>query len=402
MTAEQPVSVLHPTDEKDAALIVSRTLARRRSLGIVGGDTRAGLGRPSTHAERISSAAMSGITIYEPAELIIGAKAGTPVAEVTSTLEREGQMLAFEPIDHRRIFSTFGEPTIGGLAATNASGPRRIKAGAARDAMLGVRFINGLGEQVKAGGRVMKNVTGLDLTKVMSGSHGTLGFLTEVTFKVAPRPEQSMTLEVAGLSDADAIDALSAALGSPFQPSGAAHLPAELSGGRARTFIRLEGFRDSVEHRLDVLARRLGRWGAPTTIGDSESTTLWADVRDAGPIIVPVDNAIWRVSCAPSQAPAIVMEIASSIESARWFFDWGGGLIWLSVPALDDAGAGVIRGALISSDGHATLVRAPEEIRGSVAPYQPLPEPAMRLTAGIKHSFDPEGVFERGRMYEEV
>ena len=402
MTAGRPASVLHPTDEKDAGLIVSRTLAKHRSLGIVGGDTRAGLGRPSTHAERISSAAMSGITIYEPAELIIGAKAGTPVAEVTSALEREGQMLAFEPIDHRRIFGTLGEPTIGGLAATNASGPRRIKTGAARDAMLGVRFINGLGQQVKSGGRVMKNVTGLDLTKLMSGSHGTLGFLTEVTFKVAPKPDQSVTLEVAGLDEAEAIEALSATLASPFEPSGAAHLPAGLSGGRARTLVRVEGFRDSVKHRVNVLASLLGRWGASTIIEGTDSVTLWADIRDAGPITAPRDNAIWRVSSTPSQGPAIVTEIRDLIESARWFFDWGGGLIWLSVPALGDAGARAIRGALVSRGGHATLLRAPDTIRGSVAPLQPLSETAMRLTTGIKRSFDPQGVFERGRMYEGV
>jgi len=402
VTVGQPASVLHPTDENDAALIVSRAVAKRRFLGIVGGDTRAGLGRPSTHAERISSSAMSGITLYEPTELIIGAKAGTPVAEVISALEREGQMLAFEPIDHRRIFGSQGEPTIGGMAATNASGPRRIKAGAARDAMLGVRFINGLGQPVKSGGRVMKNVTGLDLTKVLAGSHGTLGFLTEVTFKVAPQPEQSVTLEITGLNDERAIEALSAALGSPFEPSGAAHLPAGRGDGRSRTLIRIEGFRDSVKHRLDALAAFLGRWGTSTTIEGADSTTLWADIRDGGFIANPASNAIWRVSSTPSYGPAIAAAAGSAIEGASWFYDWGGGLIWLSVPASNDAGGHVIRGALVSRGGHATLVRAPDTIRQSVAPFQPPPETALRLTTGVKHSFDPQGVFEPGRMYEGI
>ncbi|MHA1559210.1 MAG: glycolate oxidase subunit GlcE, partial [Alphaproteobacteria bacterium] len=250
------------------------------------------------------------------------------------------------------------------------------------------------------GGRVMKIVTGLDLTKVMSGSHGTLGFLTEVTFKVAPQPEQSVTLAITGLNDGRAIEALSAALGSPFEPSGAAHLPAGLDAGQGRTLVRIEGFRDSVNHRLDALATLLGRWGTSTTIEGADSATLWADIRDAGFVTDPADHAIWRVSTTPGYGPAIAADIGSVIEGARWFYDWGGGLIWLSVPTFDDGGARAIRGALVSRAGHATLVRAPDTIRESVAPFQPPPEAEMRLTVGIKHSFDPQGVLERGRMYE--
>jgi glycolate oxidase FAD binding subunit len=342
---------------------------------------------------------LTGISFYEPAELVIGAKAGTPLRDVEAALADNGQMLAFEPIDHRVLYGTSGEPTIGGVAATNASGPRRIAVGAARDALLGVRLVNGNGEAIKSGGRVMKNVTGLDLVKLLCGSHGTLGFLTEVTFKVLPRPERAATLLLSGLTDEAAIAALSVALGSPYQPTGAAHLTAGIGDGNARTVIRVEGFRDSVTHRIEALSGLLAEWGSADLLEGGASADIWVGVRDARPLIEPRDRAIWRLSTVPSQAPALAAAVREAFPDMRNFYDWGGGLVWLSLPATGDAGAKPVRAAIAKASGHATLMRAPDAIRRDVPLFQPQSAGLMKLTEGIKRSFDPAAIFEPGRMY---
>lgn len=397
MSATIAESVLSPASEEEAAALIADAAKAKRPLGIAGGGTRSGLGRPTEPAETLTSAKLSGIRFYEPAELVIGAGAGTPLRDVEAALAENGQMLAFEPMDHRALYGGTGGPTIGGVAAVNASGPRRIRVGAARDALLGVRFVNGSGEIIKSGGRVMKNVTGLDLVKLLCGSHGTLGFLTEVTFKVLPQPEHATTLVLEGLGDAQATDALSAALGSPFEPSGAAHLPAAI-GAAARTLIRLEGFANSVAYRVAALRQTLARWGEVGTIEGDEAARLWSDIRDAAPLAAPADRAIWRVSTVPGRAPAFVSAVIAALPDARWYYDWGGGLVWLAVGAAGDAGASVIRGAL--KTGHATLVRAPDSVRRAVPVFQPQAAPLAKLSAGIKQSFDPSGVFAPGRIYD--
>jgi glycolate oxidase FAD binding subunit len=249
------MSVLSPESETEAAAAIAQAAEARTPLALVGGGTKAGIGRPAQTEATLSSAGLTGVTLYEPAELVISARAGTPLAEVARTLAERGQELPFEPADYRGLLCSEGEPTIGAVVAANISGPRRITAGAARDSLIGVRFVNGRGEVVKSGGRVMKNVTGLDLVKLMAGSWGTLGFLTEVTFKVLPKAERAATLVLDGLDDTRAIEALCAAVASPYEVTGAAHLPAGIDGEGARTLIRIEGFSTSVEYRLGELKR---------------------------------------------------------------------------------------------------------------------------------------------------
>lgn len=404
------MTTLTPTTEDEACAAVTDAVGSRAPLAIEGGGTKAGIGRPAQTERTLSSAGLTGITLNEPAELVISARAGTPLTEIVATLDAQGQQLTFEPMDHRPLLGHGAEPTIGGVAAANVSGPRRIQAGAARDSLIGVRFVNGRGEMVKSGGRVMKNVTGLDLVKLMGGSWGTLGFLTEATFKVLPKPERTATLVLRGLDDRAAVAALSAALGSPFEVTGAAHLPSYLPGAQGRdgrTLVRIEGFAASVDYRLGELRRLLRRAGDADILEGEVAASLWRSVRDVVPFAHEVDatsqevaNAVWRISVAPTHGPALTEAVGRAMP-ARWYYDWGGGLVWLACEASGDAGAAVIRTAL-GGRGHATLVRAPVEIRAAVDVFEPMGEPLRRLTAGIKASLDPDGIFNPGRMYAGV
>lgn len=391
-------AALLPSDESEARAAVADAVASATPLALEGGGTRVGIGRPAQSAKTLSARALSGITLYEPAEMVIAARAGTPLREVEEALAKSGQALTFEPPDHRVLLGSRGEPTIGAVAAANLSGPRRIQAGAARDNLIGVRLVNGRGESIKSGGRVMKNVTGLDLVKLMAGSWGTLGFLTEVTFKVLPKPERSATLVIRGLDDARAIALLSAALGSPFEISGAAHLPAGFGSG-AGTLLRIEGLAFSIDYRIGELRRLLRRFGQADLIEGEAAAALWRAVRDGEPLAEPRGDAVWRISTKPSHGPELAGVLDRLCAGARWYFDWGGGLVWFACEAGDEAGADAIRAAVDQYGGHATLLRASPELRAAVDVFQPLSEPMRKLTAGIKAAFDPAGIFNVGRMY---
>jgi glycolate oxidase FAD binding subunit len=389
--------IYHPTSESELAGVVATAGAAVSPLSIEGGGTRRGLGRATQAAATLSLAHLTGITLHEPAEMILAARAGTPVSLIVDALAAKGQMLAFEPMDHRFLLSSDGEPTIGAVVAGNISGPRRITAGACRDSLVGVRFVNGRGEVVKNGGRVMKNVTGLDLVKLLAGSWGTLGVLSEVTFKVSPMPETAVTLVFRGLDDAAAIRLLTQAMASPFEPSGAAHLPA-MDGEGARTLLRIENLEPSVRYRRDALAKELVSFGKADMLEGQAHETLWRDIRDVRMLAEPRDATIWRLSVAPSQGAAVVAAIRER-RAVRHFFDWAGGLVWLATDEGDDAGADVIRGTVARFGGHATLVRASEPLRASVAVFEPLAPGVMALQAGLKKSFDPFGILNPGRMY---
>jgi glycolate oxidase FAD binding subunit len=388
-----------PASEVEVREVVITARTSRRPFAIKGGGTRSGLGRPSEAEDVLSTEKLRGITLYEPAELVISAQAGTPLAEVEAQLDAHRQRLPFEPIDHRRLLGSTGEPTIGAIAACNLSGPRRIQLGAARDFLIGLKLVNGRGESIKGGGRVTKNVTGLDLVKLNGGAHGTLGVLTEVTFKVLPVPDDLGTLVLTGLDDTRAIAALSAALTSPFQPTGAAHLPADIAGDHALTLIRIEGVASSVSYRLDAMRALLTAYTAGEFFDKERTAQLWRDIRDCAFLAEPKDRAIWRLSVAPAEGAKVVEALKPALAEMRYFFDWGGGLIWLGVSAAGDAGAAAIRRAVAQFGGHATLVRAPAATRAATSVFQPLAEPLMKITAGIKASFDPDHLINPGLMY---
>ncbi len=393
------MNVFEPVDGGEAGEIVRAARSDNTTLRIEGGGTRGGLGRPVQAHDILSTRRLSGILIYEPSEMVLRVRAGTPLSEIETALESNGQMLPFEPADYRRIFDSRGEPSIGALAACNISGPRRLRAGAARDAMIGVRFVNGAGEELSSGGRVMKNVTGLDLVKLQAGAFGTLGLLTEVTFKLLPRPECTGTLVIEGLDSSNAIAAMSAALRSPFEVSGAAYLPAMEGGPVSRTAIRIEHFRNSVDYRSGELACQLSEYGTAVVMGDEPSRRLWAELRDVTALSASVEDVIWRVSLRPSMAKTFLGTIEAAGVEFRYLLDHGGGLIWLAVPAEDDACAHLVRNAIPHGAGHAMMFRAPDALRSSLDVFQPLSRPVMQLTAGIKASIDASGIFNPGRMY---
>ncbi|QIE57534.1 glycolate oxidase subunit GlcE [Pikeienuella piscinae] len=356
---------------------------------IVGGGTRRALGQPVQAARALSTSALSGISLYEPGALTLVVGAGTPLADVEAALEAEGQRLPFEPMDHRGLLGSAGEPTIGGVAAINNSGPRRVQAGACRDAMLGVRFVDGRGEVIRNGGRVMKNVTGYDLVKLMAGSWGVLGVLTEIAFKVLPAPEAAATIVIEGLDDAAGVAALSAALGSPWDVNGAAH-------GAGRTLIRVEGFEKQIAHRAPALVDALKAHGTGEIVTGAASDALWRGVRDVE-AFQGREGAVWRLSVKPSDAPPLVASLRAKGDFEA-VYDWGGGLVWLFTPEAGDAGAGAIRAETRARGGHATLVRAGASTRAAVDVFEPAPAAIGALEARLRAAFDPKSILNPGRM----
>ena len=415
--------VLQPENAAQVAETIAWAVGEEIPLEIAGTATKRGLGRPligphggegnRTIGHTLDLSHLSGITLYEPEELVLSAGAGTPLAEIEAAVADKGQQLAFEPIDMARLYGNQGG-TLGGAIACNLAGPRRIKAGAARDHVLGVQGVSGRGEAFKSGGRVVKNVTGYDLSKLMTGSYGTLAALTEITIKVLPAPEKIRTVLVFGLDDAVAQQAMTAALNSSHEVSGAAHLPAAaaaqsavsyVSGaGGAVTALRVEGFDPSVAARSEALRDLLGSFGALEELHSANSAVFWQEVRDAVPFQQD-DHPLWRISVAASAGAAVVRDIASAQAGAA-IYDWGGGLIWYRLDnAAGDVGVGAtaVRTALSRhGGGHATLVRATDAVRAQAEVFQPQATGLAALTARVKDSFDPRRILNPGRMYRGV
>lgn len=390
---------------------VAWAAASETALEIVGQGSKRGLGRPMQTGATLDLSAMSGITLYEPEELVLTAAAGTPMAEIAVALAAKRQMLAFEPGDWGPLFGgAAGAGTLGGTLAANLSGPRRIKSGAPRDHFLGVTAVSGRGEIFKSGGRVVKNVTGYDLCKLLAGSHGTLAAMSEVSVKVMPLPPETRTVVLSGQDAAAAIGALTKAMLSPHDPSAAAYLPAgiaersavdRLRTGAPATCLRVEGTPASVRARTEGLVRLLGG-DAPSTILDADaSALLWHEVRDVARLLPTPGRAIWRLSVPPSAGPKVMEAIAAAV-AAEYYLDWAGGLAWLAVAPVGDAGAQAIRQAVAMAGGHATLIRAPASLRAAVPVFEPEPEALAHLTARVKEGFDPKRVLNPGRMYAGV
>jgi glycolate oxidase FAD binding subunit len=399
-----------PNHPRDVEAAVQWAIAGGKSLEIVGHGSKRLFGRPAQYDATIDVSGMAGVTLYEPQELVLSARAGTPLADITALLASKGQELAFEPMDYGPLFG--GKPgrgTIGGILAANVSGPRRIRAGAARDHVLGAVAVSGRGETFRSGGRVVKNVTGFDLCKLLTGSWGTLGILTEVTLKVLPRAPAEATLAVYGLTDLEAAAAMASAMATPLGVSAAAHLPDYvashfdcLNGAEPSTVFRVDGFPTSIDECIAGLRRLVRPFGASATLDQEVSRTLWRAIRDVLPFWADGpsgDRPLWRVSVPPTKGSEIAAKIT---PAALLFYDWAGGLLWIAPPVTQDCCAGEIRGAVAAAGGHATLVRASQGARASIDPFQPESGALAALTKRVKENFDPKGVLNPGRMWAGV
>lgn len=414
MSDRTGAETLRPEDREQLVEAVSWANSDLKPLEVLGRGTKRGLGRPLQTAHRLDLSAFTGIALYEAEELVLSAGAATPIAEIKQVLEEQRQELAFEPPDLGPLLGRdAGEGTLGGVLAGNLSGPRRIKAGAARDHILGFQAVSGRGQAIKSGGRVVKNVTGYDLSKLMCGSWGTLGAMTDVTVKVLPRGEKTRTVLLYGQDAGAAVASMAAALNTAFEVSGAAWIPASLSprsdvgyvrdGGASVTAFRLEGFGPSVEYRCEKLRASLAELGRTEELHSHNAIAFWAWIRDVRPFAGDGDaRVVWRLSVAPTDAPKVLSAICE-IQGAEAYLDWAGGLIWLAVDAPKTGGEGIVRDALASvSGGHATLIRGSGTLRTSVPVFQPQDPGVALLSKRIKQSFDPNGVLNPGRMYEGV
>jgi len=396
--------MLTPQSESEAADLIRAAAAHKTPLEIVGGGTKSGLGNVFEAEGALSSSGLNDITAYNPAELVMTAKSGTPLKTIFAALDEHRQMLAFEPPDYRGIYGAEGEPTIGGLFACNLSGPRRFQAGAARDHFLGVRFVNGFGDIVSAGGRVMKNVTGLDIVKLMAGSFGTLGLMTELTFKVLPKPETSATVVLSGLDDEAGSRVMARALAMSVEASGAAYLPESckwqfLGNGLpegAATVLRLEGMAFSVEERVDRL-KSVFDGVALAVLDDRQTSDLWREIRDVAPFHADGrKRPLWKVSVAPSAGYQLLSALRMQ-TGVDGYYDWQGGLLWLRMEA--DPEAETLRAGIKHfGGGHATLMRATEAQRADIPVFEPQGPAVAALSARIREKFDPAGIFNPGRM----
>lgn len=396
-----------PTSPAQLRELVAWAAAEEQPLEVLGRGTKRGLGRPVEAAHAVSLEAMAGIRLYEPEELVMTAAAGTPLATIEAELAERGQELAFEPADYGMLLGGDpGQQTIGGAFACNLAGPRRLKAGAARDHLLGLHCVTGHGQEIKTGGRVVKNVTGYDLCKLLSGSYGTLAVLTEVTFKVMPRAESGLTLLATGPDERALLALLRAATGTPCEISGAAYMPPLAAGrsavgivrsaARGVAAIRLEGFGPSIAYRNELLQKLLAGPGVDfASIGPEDTIRLWREIRDVSQLTA--ERPLWRLSVPPAAAGDLI-DWTAELTYER-LFDWAGGLVWLALKENWARDAATLRESLAGRSGHATLVRGPAALRGEIDPFEPQP-PALRgLTQRVKRSFDPKGVLNPGRMY---
>ncbi len=401
------MEIHHPRDEKDVEAIVRAAVLGAQPLAIVGHGSKSGVGALMEPHASLDLSALSGIHGYEPHELILTLHAGTPLGEVMQLLAANHQELPFEPMDVSVLMGGNGMGTIGGAVACGWSGPRRIKAGAARDHVLGISAVSGRGEAFKAGGRVVKNVTGYDLAKLMAGSWGTLAVMTQLTLKVLPNSETETTLALTGLGEDEAARALIAALNSACDVSGAAFWPSALAsrapwhaGSGSLTMLRLEGIASSVDHRAKALVDRLKGFGEVAHCDGDTSRQLWRAVRDVTPFAhqgPAGEHAVWRVVTPPAAGLALGRDLTRAV-GADYLADWGGGLIWLAVEEGADAQMAQVHAIAARHGGHAALVRASDPVRRLAASLMPRDGALEALNRRIKAGFDPLDILNRGRM----
>ncbi len=407
------VETLKVRDAKDVESAVREAIAAEQPLEIVGHGSKRDIGQPVATNAVLDLSALNAVTSYEPHELIVTVQAGAPVADVIAMMDAKNQEFAFEPMDTSVLLGTSaGQGTIGGMIASGLSGPRRIRSGGVRDHLLGGNAVSGFGDAFVAGSRVVKNVTGYDISKLLAGSWGTLAVLTEATIKLVPKAEAQTTLVLRGLDDATANKAMTRALGSSFDVSAAAHVPASTQQApdgalakagapqQALTLVRVEGIDVSVAERARSLAALLSSFGVVEMIADDESAAIWAALRDVTPFAAtsPLGgHVVWRIVCPPTAGAALGTALKRE-TGGEVIYGWGGGLIWAALPPAADAHAAKVRAHAEAAGGHAMLLRAPQDVRAAIDVFHPQAPGVAALSRRLKHSFDPRHILNRGRM----
>lgn len=406
------VDVYMARDEAELAEFVRSAHAGSHRLEVCGFRSKREAGRPLRPSAVVSTAKLSGITQYDPQELVISAKAGTPLHEVEAALSKRNQELAFEPADLSRIYGKDAlAASVGSIAAMNVSGPRRILRGAARDHLLGIRAVNGEGVAIKSGGRTLKSAAGVDLVRGICGSWGTLAVFTELTFKVLPKAPEGRTIVFLGLADEAAVGVMSAAMGTPHEVSGTIHLQGQLverlsdpeiaPSKTSVTALRLEGVSESLAYRAEKLRRQLAPFGETYELDHQRSRLFWADIRSLAFLSADFERPLWRITVAPSKAPLIVRAL-SAFFPVNAAYEWSGGLLWLELPPSSDASVTEVRRVLAEFPVDSMLMRAPRQVRAAIEVFHPLPLAKMKIVQALKKAFDPAGVLNPGRMYSGV
>lgn len=402
-------SVLVPTNDTQVREAIAWALSEKKPMTVNGAGSKALLGRPSNSETTMDLHDFTGVIDYQPSELVLTARPGTPISEIDSLIREQNQELAFEPPDLGPLFGVSpGRATLGGIIACNLSGSRRVKVGAARDHFLGMQAINGRGEAFKSGGKVVKNVTGYDLCKLIAGSYGTLAVLTEISVKVLPKAEKTRTVLVFGLHDKNAIEMLSDIMSTVHEPTALAHLPPTIGTlsavdlvanvGKSVTAVRVEGPSPSVISRCEKLRKYLSKFGKTEELHSQRSKIFWKEITNVSPFVGKPEVAVWRIGVSSTEAAKLTERIASVCE-AEWFYDCAGGLIWLATPDTEIRASDAIREAVKSIGAQATLFRAEANLRAAVPVFEPLPEPLHNLSTRVKRSFDPQGILNPGRLY---
>jgi glycolate oxidase FAD binding subunit len=393
--------------EAEIADAVLAALDDKSPFEIVSSGSKRDFGRPVSAERILDVSALKGIIKYEPEELVITAHAATPIKEIEAALAERKQMLGFEPADWCTLFGDdHGRATLAGTVATNACGARRVKAGAVRDHVIGCRFVNGSGEAIKAGGSVIKNVTGFDIPKLMCGAFGTLGVLTELTLRVAPLPARTVSVALAMSSTEAGLRALRQAAALPVDPTGIAYLPeavlkasvasraGSFGGAAGIAVIRVEGTMNALTEKLAILRQTFTDFDA-ATLNDAVTASLFREVSTGG-LFGNRPTDIWRL-CVPSSA---AHEAVEKSGAEFWYSDWAGGLLWLGLNG-DEEAAARLRAITARWGGHATLMRASAEAREKLAVFEPEPPTRAGVTRSVKAAFDPHRLLNPGRMFRD-
>ncbi len=399
-------SILKPTKEKEISEIIKECYKKNIPLEILGLGTKKSIGRNFQFEKTLDLSNYSGIIDYKPEELYIKVKSGTPIKDIRNEIEKNNQHLAFEPIDFGYLFSGKNdEGTIGGVMSCNFAGSRRFKAGSIRDHILGFKGINGRGEVIKSGGTVVKNVTGYDLSKILSGSFGTLTVLSEITIKVLPKPESNKTLFINNPHLKKGLDYLNISLSSSSDPSGAVFYPEnfrsfftfnDLTFSGPITAIRIEGSTSSIDHRIKKLTNELKVTSDEIVVlSKDQSDIFWEDTRNLKVFSKLKENLI-RIVIPASEA----FETLNKLKDfdAKYFVDWGGSLIWLQLDSINTKILKDIKTIVKTASGYLTIIKIEENLKASIDVFTVDPV-KHEISEKIKKSFDPKRILNPGKMY---